>query len=279
MRLEDAMACAGKGAPPALSSPPVPSGDWPRRHPERLAWDRLGQVAPFSLLTGEQLARLAAESEVLRFTETTPLFAAQDPAEALYVVLRGTAVLLGPDGVIVDGVSAPGIVGAADLFTGRHIFAAEVMAGPLIVRLPKPVLMAVLAENAALANAFLGLIALAGQNLAEALMAQRCLTGVQRLAAFLLERAEEAGAEGSFVLDIPKKAIAGHLGMTPAHFARSLTRLVEAGVERRNRNTIILNDISALRRLLEGELGVATQDGSTAQHKQRAAYMSFRGHA
>lgn len=271
MRLEDAMACAGKGAPPPIL------GDWPRRRPERLAKEKLGQVPPFSRLPAALLAELAAESEVLRFTETTTLFGSQDPADALYVVLRGTVMLTGPEGVIVDGVGAPGIIGAADLFTGRHMFTAEAMAGPVVLRVPKAAMLAALERDGGLAHAFLGLIASAGETLAEALMAQRCLTGVQRLAAFLLERADEAGAEGSFILDVPKKIIAGHLGMTAAHFARSLTRLAEAGVERRNRNTIILNDISALRRLLEGELGVATQDGSTAQRKQRAAYMSFRG--
>ncbi|CUW41084.1 cAMP-binding protein-catabolite gene activator and regulatory subunit of cAMP-dependent protein kinase [Magnetospirillum sp. XM-1] len=273
MRLEDAMTCAGKGAPPPVF------GDWPRRRPERLAKDKLAQVPPFSRMPPDLLADLAAEADVLHLTETTVLFQAQQPADALYVVLRGTVVLLGPDGVIVDGIGAPAILGAADLFTGRHMFTAEALAGPVVVRIPRAAMMSALERDGALANAFLGLIAAAGQSMAEALMAQRCLTGVQRLAAFLLEKADEAGAEGAFVLDIPKKAIAGQLGMTPAHFARSLTRLTEAGVERRNRNTIILNDISALRRLLEGELGVATQDGSTAQHKQRAAYMSFRGHS
>jgi CRP-like cAMP-binding protein len=269
MRLSDALS-AGRRAPPPISE------HWPRRRPERQALDRLSQIAPFTLLSSEQLEDLVAEAEVLRFTQTTRLFDVQAPAEALYVVLRGTVVLLGPDGVIVDGISAPGILGAADLFSGRHMFSAEAMAAPVVMRLPRRDVLIALERNGALANAFLGLVAANTQALANALMAQRCLTGVQRLAAFLLEQAEQAGADHSFVLDIPKKAIAGQLGMTPAHFARSLTRLIEAGVERRNRNTIVVNDISALRGLLQGELGVATQDGSTAQHKQLAAYQNFR---
>ncbi|WP_231848856.1 Crp/Fnr family transcriptional regulator [Paramagnetospirillum magneticum] len=269
MRLSDALSAGGRAPPPVFDG-------WPRRRPERQALDRLRQVPPFTLLSPDQLADLAAEAEVFRFAETTPLFDTQAPADALYVVLRGTVVLQGPDGVIVDGISAPGILGVADLFAGRHMFSAEAMAAPVVMKLPRRAVLVALERSGALANAFLGLIAANTQTLANALMAQRCLTGVQRLAAFLLEQAEQAGADQSFVLDIPKKAIAGQLGMTPAHFARSLTRLAEAGVERRNRNTIILNDISALRRLLEGELGVATQDGSTAQHKQLAAYRNFR---
>jgi CRP-like cAMP-binding protein len=269
MRLEDASSAAKGGPPPGFER-------WPRRRPERLALDRLSQVPPFTLLSPDQLAGLAVEAEVLQFTEATSLFDAQAPAEALYVVLRGTVVLMGPDGVIVDGISAPGILGVADLFAGNHMFSAEAMAAPLIIKLSRQAVLATLARNGALANAFLGLIAANTQALANALMAQRCLTGVQRLAAFLLEQAEQAGADQSFILDIPKKAIAGKLGMTPAHFARSLTRLAEAGVERHNRNTIVINDISALRCLLQGELGVATQDGSTAQHKQLAAYRTFR---
>lgn len=273
MRLEDALAYANNSAPLTAT------GEWPRRRPERVALEKLGAIAPFTLLSAAQLAELAPHAQALRFTETTTLFEAQDAADALYVVLRGRAVLLGPDGVIVDAVAAPGIVGAADLFTGRHMFTAEAMAGPVIIRISKPAILAALERNGALANAFLGLVAESGRNLANALMAQRCLTGVQRLAAFLLERADEAGADSSFVLDIPKKAIAGQLGMTPAHFARSLTRLAEAGVERRNRNCLILNDVEALRRLLDGELAVATHQGGTAQQKQRAAYMSFRAAA
>lgn len=269
MRLEDALACAIKTVPIAAQ------GEWPRRRPERVALDKLRGIAPFTLLSSAQLAELASHAEALRFTETTTLFEAQDAAEALYVVLRGRVVLLGPDGVIVDAVAAPGIVGAADVFTGQHMFTAEAMAGPVVIRIPKAAVLAALERNGALANAFLGLIAQSGRNLANALMAQRCLTGVQRLAAYLLEQADEAGADTSFVLDIPKKAIAGQLGMTPAHFARSLTRLAEAGVERRNRNSVILNDIDALRRLLDGELAVATHAGATAQQKNRAAYMSF----
>jgi len=269
MRLDDAVSAMRRAPPPGF-------GRWPRRRPERLALDRLSQVPPFTLLSGDQLNDLVAGAEVLQFTETTPLFDAQDPADALYVVLRGTVVLLGPDGVIIDGIGAPGILGVADLFSGRHMFGAEAMAGPLVMKLSRSAVLGALERNGALANAFLGLIAASTQSLANALMAQRCLTGVQRLAGFLLDQAELAGADHSFVLDIPKKVIAGQLGMTPAHFARSLTRLTEAGVERRNRNTIVVNDISALRGLLQGELGVATQDGSTAQHKQLAAYRTFR---
>ncbi|WP_081608854.1 Crp/Fnr family transcriptional regulator [Paramagnetospirillum caucaseum] len=269
MRLSDALSAGGRAPPPVFDH-------WPRRRPERQALERLGQVPPFTLLSPNQLADLVAGAEVLTFTETTRLFDVQASADALYVVLRGTVVLLGPDGVIVDGISAPGILGVADLFSRRHMFSAEAMAAPVIMKLPRRDVLIALERNGAMANAFLGLVAANTQTLANALMAQRCLTGVQRLAAFLLDQADQAGADQSFVLDIPKKAIAGQLGMTAAHFARSLTRLAEAGVERRNRNTIILNDISALRRLLEGELGVATQDGSTAQHKQLAAYRNFR---
>lgn len=261
---------AAKGAPP-------PGFErWPRRHPERLAIERLAQVPPFTLLSCDRLAELVAGAQVLKFTETTALFDAQAPAEALYVVLRGTAVLRGPDGVIVDGMTAPGILGMADLFTGRHMFNAETLAGLLAIRLPRAAVLEALEHSGALANAFLGLLAANTQSLATALMAQRCLTGVQRLAAYLLQQAEQVGADHSFVLDIPKKAVAGQLGMTPAHFARSLTRLAEAGVERRSRGTVVVKDISALRCLLQGELGVATQGGSTAQHKQLAAYQNFR---
>ncbi|MBI3445641.1 MAG: Crp/Fnr family transcriptional regulator [Magnetospirillum sp.] len=270
MRLEDSMASSGKGAPP-------PGLDvWPRRRPERMALDRLAEISPFDRLSQDSLDRLLSGAQVLHVTETTVLFPAQGVVEALHVVVRGDIVLNGPDGVIVDGIRAPGILGAADLFNGRHIFAAEAMTGAMVVRIPRAAMLETLKADGALAHAFLGLVAAASQMLANALMAQRCLTGVQRLAAFLLEQAEQAGAKTSFVLDMPKKAIAGQLGMSPAHFARSLTRLAEAGVERRNRNTIVLNDISALRGLLEGELGVATQDGGTAQHKQLAAYRTFR---
>lgn len=269
MRLQD-VAEAAKGAPP-------PGFDhWPRRHPDKVALDRLADISPFDLLSSEQLDQLLQGAKVLRNTENTALFEAQGAADYLHVVVRGNVVISGPDGVIVDGVAAPGILGAADLFNGRHVFAAEAMTGSLVVCIPRAAALGVLKVSGALAHAFLDLVAAVTQTLANALMAQRCLTGVQRLAAFLLEQAEQAGADHSFVLDTPKKAIAGQLGMTPAHFARSLTRLIEAGVERRNRNTIVVNDISALRGLLQGELGVATQDGSTAQHKQLAAYQNFR---
>ena len=270
MKLENIPASAGKGAPP----PGRPH--WPRQHPDRLAFDLLASTPPFDHLSPKQFGQLLCVATALRITTTTSLFEAQGIAEALYVVMRGNVVLSGPDGVIVDGVCAPGILGAADLFNGRHIFSAEALTGSLVVRIPRAIMLDLLEANGGLAHAFLGLVAAASQVLANALMAQRCLTGVQRLAAFLLEQAEQAGADNSFILDIPKKAIAGQLGMTPAHFARSLTRLTEAGVERRNRNTIVVNDISALRGLLDGELGVATQDGSTAQHKQLAAYRNFR---
>ncbi|RAU20032.1 Crp/Fnr family transcriptional regulator [Paramagnetospirillum kuznetsovii] len=236
----------------------------------------MADISPFDQLPPDSLDRLLLGAQVLHVTETTGLFAAQEVVDTLYVVMRGDVILHGPDGVIVDGVHAPAILGAADLFNGRHIFAAEALTGALVVGIPRSAMLVALESHGGLSHAFLSLVAASSQTLANALMAQRCLTGVQRLAAFLLEQAEQAGADHSFVLDIPKKAIAGQLGMTPAHFARSLTRLAEAGVERRNRNTIVVNDISALRGLIEGELGVATQDGSTAQQRQRAAYRNFR---
>ncbi|CAA7612533.1 Crp/Fnr family transcriptional regulator [Magnetospirillum sp. SS-4] len=264
-------------ASPAKGAPALEFGHWPRRHPDRLALERLADVAPFDLLDADEIESLLSVASVSHVTETATLFTARTPADHLHVVMRGKVVLHGPDGVIVDGVAAPAILDAADLFVGGHVFAAEAMTGALVVRIPRAAMLAQLQASSPLVHAFLGLVAAATQTLADALMAQRCLTSVQRLAAFLLEQAARAGAEDSFALDIPKKAIAGQLGMTPAHFARSLTRLVSAGVvERRNRNTIILNDISALRAVLEGELGIATQDGSTAQHKQLAAYRTFK---
>lgn len=274
MRLEVVAARADKTAPPLM-----PPGAWMPYDAECPFKEKLGQTFPFSLLSSELLTELTAKADVLHFTESAPIFQAQEPAESVYVALSGSAVLHGPGDVIVGAVNAPGVLGAADLFAGRRMFAANSAPGLVVLRIPRADMMAALEKSGVLANAFLGVIAAATQNLADALMAQRCLTGVQRLAAFLLEQAGKAGTDDPFVLRIPKKIIAGHLGMTPVHFARSLTRLSEAGVERRARNIVAVNDLSALRRLLAGEICVATQEGGAAQHKQRAAYMSFRGHS
>ncbi len=260
---------------PGSTDPHVRRGPWPKRHRDHVTFDRLAAMPPFELLLPWQFDQMLRGARVLRNTGTSCLFHAEARVEALYVVVKGNVVLRGPDDVVVDGVSGHGIVGVADLFNGRHIFRAEAKGGSLVVRIPRPDMLAAVEANGALAHAFLSLIAAGNRRLVTALMAQRCLTSVQRLAAFLLDQAAAAGAENSFVLDVPKKVVAGQLGMSTAHFARSLTRLASVGVERNGPHTIVLSDIAALRGLLDGELDVACEDGRIAQHKQRHSYAKF----
>jgi CRP/FNR family transcriptional activator FtrB len=74
---------------------------------------------------------------------------------------------------------------------------------------------------------------------------QKLRTGIERLANWLLVADQAAGGTGRFTLSHDKKALAGHLGMTPESLSRAFSALASCQVVVRGA-AIELNDRAAL---------------------------------
>ncbi len=76
-------------------------------------------------------------------------------------------------------------------------------------------------------------------------------TARERVASFLLDLAERAGADGVLALPMSRTDIADHLGLTVESVSRTFTQLERDGIIAlpAHRRTVELRDRAALRRL------------------------------
>jgi CRP/FNR family transcriptional regulator, nitrogen fixation regulation protein len=188
---------------------------------------------------------------VMSFPRNSEIFGENEPAHYVYLVISGsvrTYKILSDGRRQVGGFYLPGDVFGLE-FADEHTFSAEAIADAKVVVVKRSAITALAGRDPAIGRE---LFALTGRELRRA--QDRVLLLVksaqERVASFLLEMAERAGAGNTIELPMSRQDIADYLGLTIETVSRTLTGLESAAtIEVPASRRIVLRNRSALSRL------------------------------
>lgn len=198
---------------------------------------------------------LLARATVTSVDRATMIFAQDDPAVAIYIVLDGWVKLfrIAPSGseAIVGVFSRGHSFGeAVALRQTTYPVYAETVTDSVLMRLEARELLRRLHEAPEVAISMLTATYAHLHNLVAQIEQLKAQTGPQRVAEFLLDLAESKIGTCSVQLPYDKVLIAGRLGMKPESLSRAFSKLKEHGV-RINQNYAEIDDLDMLRAYAE----------------------------
>jgi CRP/FNR family nitrogen fixation transcriptional regulator len=187
----------------------------------------------------------------MSFPRNTEIFGENEPADYVYRVISGsvrTYKILNDGRRQVGGFYLPGDIFGLE-FAGEHAFSAEAITDAKVIVVKRSALTALADRDAAIGRE---LFAITGRELRR--VQERVLLLVksaqERVAGFLLEMAEHAGAGNIVELPMSRQDIADYLGLTIETVSRTLTGLESAAaIEVPSSRRIVLRNRSALNRL------------------------------
>lgn len=206
---------------------------------------------------------LLARATTARVAHGTTIFAQDDAADAIYIVLDGWVKLyrVTPSGTeAIVGVFTKGhSFGEAIALRGGHypVF-AEAVTDCDLMRINAQVFLDLLIESPEAAIAMLTATYAHLHNLVAQIEQLKAQTGPQRVAEFLLDLSQAELGACSVTLPFDKALIAGRLGMKPESLSRAFAKLKEQGV-RVNQDAAEIDDIEALRAFAERDRAEAWQ--------------------
>jgi CRP-like cAMP-binding protein len=233
----------------------------------RAELELVGRVPLFDGLTAETVASLVVDARAVSYEARTLVLSSGDRADRFFVVLAGKVRLSvltvqGRESVIEVIEPGQSFAEAAMFGSGRVPVNAEAEPGTRLVHIPAKLILARIAEDAAVARRMMDSLARWQRHLIDRVGGLKVRTPGQRLASALLALATavEAGAEtGAVTVRLPdtKAALAAQIGITPESLSRAMARLRQVGVSSRGRDVVIA-DLGLLRRYCEERGGSAT---------------------
>jgi CRP/FNR family transcriptional regulator, dissimilatory nitrate respiration regulator len=206
----------------------------------------LSKVSLFSDLTEKQCLELAKHSLLREFEKNKPIFYENDTAEGLYIIFTGK--------VKVFKASEQGkeqtihifkqfeMFGEAALFEGGNLpVNCSTLENSTILIIPKNALLNLIANEPDIALKMLAIQAKKLRFLAKSIEELTLIDAEQRLAKYLLFKAEVSGQE-SFKLDLSKTALASVLGTSRENLSRILSKLQNASIIKLDGNKLTLLD-------------------------------------
>lgn len=200
---------------------------------------------------GWDLRTLLAECGSVRdYRRGEMVFWQGDPADSLYVVFAGCVKLCrettSHEHEVIEVLTAGQIYFEPSMFAaGQHFLIAEAVSPSRVVRLDGEILRRAMQRRPFLAFDLLAISSSVNKALVEQVEQLKTRSVSQRIAAFVLRRAEVAGEGPSFALPFSKTLIARFVGAKLESFSRSLAPLSEQGVEIRN-DRVTIQDIDRL---------------------------------
>ena len=227
---------------------------------EDFAIDSLRRCSLFAHADADALARLARSLRRRRFRRNEVIFHQGDPGDALHVVAAGAVKIILPSAEGEEAIIAtlrPGdFFGELSLLDGAPRSAtAAALEQTETLALPRDALQELLDRDAGLRSALLASLALELRRLTGHVEELHFLDLAGRLAMRLtrLAREVDAAARGEVRLDWPytQSDLASMIGGTRQSVNRLLSGLVEDGLVRIERETLVITDLEALARRAE----------------------------
>lgn len=225
---------------------------------------RLGDVPLFAGLPPAALDDLARESRTRRYAAGQVLWSEGDPGEALLVLEDGQLRVSRFTGagveVVLAVVEAPAAIGELALLDGAPRDAAVIAQQPVTVRfVPRSVFQALLRREPAVVDGLLRSLAamVRAGNARHAKTVGLDVPG--RLAAWLLARAPESGAQsrGTATISIGRSQgqLAAELGTTRSTLNRALNGFEALGYLSRDGDRVVIRNPTALAAYTEEAIG------------------------
>jgi CRP-like cAMP-binding protein len=188
---------------------------------------------------------------VMSFPRNSEIFGENEPADYVYRVISGsvrTYKILSDGRRQIGGFYLPGDIFGLE-FAEEHTFSAEAVSDAKVVVVKRSAIAALAGRDPAIGRE---LFALTGRELrrVQDRMLLLVKSAQERVAGFLLEMAERAGAGNTVELPMSRQDIADYLGLTIETVSRTLTGLESAAaIEVQTSRRIMLRNRSALSRL------------------------------
>jgi CRP/FNR family transcriptional regulator, nitrogen fixation regulation protein len=188
---------------------------------------------------------------VMSFPRNSEIFGENEPADYVYRVISGsvrTYKILSDGRRQVNGFYLPGDIFGLE-FAEEHTFSAEAIADAKVVVVKRNAITALSGRDPVIGRE---LFALTGRELrrVQGRVLLLVKSAQERVASFLLEMAERAGAGNTVELPMSRQDIADYLGLTIETVSRTLTGLESAAtIEVPTSRRIVLRDRSTLSRL------------------------------
>ena len=215
----------------------------------------VGFLVPFG---NDAVTALLADTRMMAAAPFQTLFAQDEAADSLWVVVEGTVGLVAatsPHESCVIDLAGPGqTVGEAGLFdTGRYPAAAHTLTEARLARIPAASILAHIEANPALRRHLLGFLSIRLHTLVRQIARLRLMSAPQRLGDFLLGLAGRGPGPRTVHLACERRMIADLLGMTPESLSRALARLAKLGVHSQGRRDLVIDSPQRLRAFVAGE--------------------------
>jgi CRP-like cAMP-binding protein len=219
----------------------------------------LSTHAPFAAVDATTRKRLAARCQLLSRTSGETLFVEGDPCRHLYILIAGRvkcvrANVEGREQILRVFDRLGDIFCATSAFsTGSHIVTVQAMTDTRLFVIDVDTIKSVALDHPALA---LALMTTTGEQMRSLVALADDLslkTATARVAKLLWERARAEGAQKAVRLrraDLREEEIAALVGTVRVHVSRSLKALATMGAITLDRDSIRVNDITALEAFL-----------------------------
>lgn len=218
----------------------------------------LPNIRGLSLLEGLAESRkdeLLRSASVERYPRGAILAEQGKMADVLHIILSGTVELYSSAQGRELGVflmnSGDVLMPAAALYSEPYLVSARSVATARVLLLDAVAVRRVAAASAELALRLARIMAGQFRVSVRQIVDLKCRNAAQRLGSFLLRLADDAGSSPA-ELTLPKRHLAGRIGMTPETLSRSLQILADHGLVVRGRQ-VILRDRPEIERFCGAE--------------------------
>jgi diguanylate cyclase (GGDEF)-like protein len=213
-------------------------------------WSVLMRAAPFSAM-GPDLTRMLAQVHSVRnYERGDQIFRQDDPAESLFVVIRGFVKLCREHEkggqVVISTLAAGDVFFEPSMFVdGCYCASAETVSPARVMSLAASSLRQAILQQPRLAFDLFATSSSDIKRLVDQVDQVRTLSVTQRIADFFLRPTAATSGSATFALPYSKTLIASLVGTKPECFSRSLVELRQHGVKV-TRDIVTVQDVGAL---------------------------------
>lgn len=220
-------------------------------------WRIVAQSALFGRLDPGSAQTLIGDDAVLVAQRGDTICRQDEPASSYFIVLSGIVKLFrraadGSTAIISIHGPSQSFMEAEALTGAAYSTSAEAVVDARIVRIDADALRRRIGADPKLALALLGSASMRLRMLLEQIEKLKTMTAAARLADFILLLAGPREGKAEISLPYEKRLVAGHLGMTPESFSRTLGQLRKHGVHVQ-RDKVTIDDVGRLRDYCESE--------------------------
>ena len=219
------------------------------KHPGTRVQALLGNLPLFSMMSREELDRIAAHTVASYAGKGEAVFHAGDPCTGFHIVVYGQ-VKLGfhsPQGgeKVVEIIGPGQSFGEALMFLEKpYIVFAAALADTMLLHVAKHCVFSELARDPAFSRKMLSGLSRRLHGLVKDVEAYSLRSSAERVIGYLLRDGE---APTEIELSAGKSVVASRLNMTPEHFSRVLHELSAAGLIEVDGKTVRILDLGGLR--------------------------------